>query len=896
MVPHMSLKLRAEPERGAESLPEGAAGVNLALTGRLLYPSDDRVLRFLREGWFEYRELTMMSRLVRTGDCFVDIGAHCGLYSRLVARRLGGTGTVIAVEPNPALHPFLKANLDVRDVLTTQDLTAGSVHLVGAAVAAESGEALLHTGEAGWTAYSSLQPTAGVQFARSVSVATRPLESLVVATQPGGQTIIKLDTEGLEYEILRQAGPFLESRDDIHLMIEFDENNQALGGHTTGDLRKLLVDAGFALAMFDPESGTLVEHHSENSLWGANLVATKAIDLLNARLGSITENVAQETDDFLQSGAVAAAIYKRSEQLAPALRAIQEATDTMAGIARSLEGRVTSQAQPDESDTSVDTPASLVAAMQDQLARLDGSARSVAEQLDAARETAATLNYGLAQIADRLADHADVTASVQAELNGEDRQALAKGDGDLPLPDVETVFGISDRLGSEIGKLASTARWLAQDSSASHRDNLNVETTVARAVALLSEDTLAIANTVASLTGNTERVADVEKAVTTAKALPPAEQLQAVADLAIDQRGILTGVAQWLSTHEKTVHVTDPKVEAAVARSVALLSELTLAVTRATSDLSASPEILRKAKQAIADAKARPPGDQLTALVDLASDEAARLTDVAAGTHDDNDRLRTDLDLYETVVARSTALLSELTLAVTRATSDISSPPEMVRKAEQAVANAKALPPVDQLAALVDLASNQTGKLRTAAVWLHERATQLRTDVDRHQSAIDAFSQLHTETIKAEKALETARLDLAMLIAKTANLSASKGDSAGSDPLALEHSIKTALTSAASHLTYGRKLLGTTVPAPLPVDSGDQLSSELNRLGTVNRELLAEIHRLGLIADKAKRSQWIRLGNRLGADVTRQIDTIVTLIAEIERRAAVSDDQPEAPA
>ncbi|MEO4000993.1 FkbM family methyltransferase [Mesorhizobium sp. CAU 1732] len=805
----MSLKLRAEPERGAGSLIEGAAGVNLALTGRLLYPSDDRVLRFLREGWFEYRELAMMSRLVRPGDCFVDIGAHCGLYSRLVSRRLGGNGTIIAVEPNPALHPFLQANLGVQDVLSTQGLTAGSVHLVGAAVAAESGEALLHTGEAGWTAYSSLQPTAGMQFTHAVSVATRPLESLVVATQPGGQIIVKLDTEGLEYEILRQAVPFLESRNDIHLMIEFDENNQALGGHTTADLRELLLDAGFDLAMFDPESGMLVEHHSENALWGANLVATKAIDLLNERLGSVPGDVAQETDDFLQCGAVARAIYKRSEQLYPALRAIADATGTMAGIAAALEGRNTPQALPDESDVSAEMQASLVANMQDQLARLDGSVDSVTQQLDAARETTATLNYGLAQIADRLADHAHVTAAARAELNGEDGQALPAVGSGSDTADVKAVLGISDRLGSEIGKLASTARWLARDSSASHRDHDEIDAAIARAVALLSEDAVAMAHTVASLTGNTDRVADVEKAVTTVKALPSAEQLKAVADLAVDQGGVLTGVAQWLSTHEKTSDVMNPEIEAAIARSTALLSELTLAVARVASNLSASPELLGKTEQAIADARALPHVDQLTTLVDLASDE--------------------------------------------------------------------------------------TGKLTTAAVWLHEHATNLRTDIDRHQSAIDAFGQLHAETIKAEKALRTARLDLAALIAREADRTAAQRKLTAPDPFALEHSIKTALTSAAAHLSYGRRLLGTTAPVAIPGGS-DDLSSELGRLGTVNRELLAEIHRIGLIADKAKRSQWLRLGNRLGADVTRQVDAIVTLIADIERRAASSSEQPEAQA
>ncbi len=482
----------------------------------------------------------MMSSLVRPGDCFVDIGAHCGLYSRLASRRLGATGTVIAVEPNPVLHPYLQANLNVERLLTAQELTVGSVNIVGAAVAAENGEAVLHIGEAGGTAYLSLRPIASVQFTHTVPVATRRLESLVVTTTLGGQFIIKLATKGLEFDIVQQAVPFLKSRDDIHLMIEFDENNQKFSGHTTGDLRKLLGDTGFALAMFDPESGMLVEHYSETPLFKTNLVATKAIDLLNDRLRTIPEAVAQETNDFLQSGAVAEAIYRRSEQLDPVLRAIDSATGVMADIAASLEGRTTPKGSSENNDAIATAPSALVASMQDQLAQLEVSARLVAQQLD-------------------------------------------------------------------------------------------------------------------------------------------------------------------------------------------------------------------------------------------------------------------------------------------------------------------------------------------------------------------AYRQLQTETIKVEKALQTARLDLAALIAKATGLAVSERGSAGSASLKLEHSIKTALTTAASHLSYGLRSLSVVAPASMPVESGD-LSSELNRLRTAHRDLLAEIHRLGLIANKARRSRWLKLGDRLGADATRQLNMIATLIADIEKRADLSDDQSKAQA
>ena len=109
------------------------AGVHLSLTGRMVYPRDDRVLQFLREGWFEYRQLAMMSRLVRPGDCFVDVGAHCGLFSRIAERRLAGKGTIVTVEPNPHLHPFIRRNVAIQQAVTVEPITRFSVNLVGAA-------------------------------------------------------------------------------------------------------------------------------------------------------------------------------------------------------------------------------------------------------------------------------------------------------------------------------------------------------------------------------------------------------------------------------------------------------------------------------------------------------------------------------------------------------------------------------------------------------------------------------------------------------------------------------------------------------------------------------------------------------------------------------------------
>ncbi len=58
------------------------------------------IQRMVYLGAFERWESRAVSRYLKPGMCFVDVGANIGYYSLLAARLVGSSGRVFAVEPS----------------------------------------------------------------------------------------------------------------------------------------------------------------------------------------------------------------------------------------------------------------------------------------------------------------------------------------------------------------------------------------------------------------------------------------------------------------------------------------------------------------------------------------------------------------------------------------------------------------------------------------------------------------------------------------------------------------------------------------------------------------------------------------------------------------------------
>jgi FkbM family methyltransferase len=59
-------------------------------------------------------ELAVLDRFVRPAATVIDIGAHKGVYTHWLSRRVGSGGRVLAYEPQPELHRYLLAGLATR--------------------------------------------------------------------------------------------------------------------------------------------------------------------------------------------------------------------------------------------------------------------------------------------------------------------------------------------------------------------------------------------------------------------------------------------------------------------------------------------------------------------------------------------------------------------------------------------------------------------------------------------------------------------------------------------------------------------------------------------------------------------------------------------------------------
>src|SRR5690348_14247261 len=94
-------------------------------------------------GVYERRKQAELARVLRPGTCFLDVGAHAGLYTLLAARLVGPTGSVVAIEPLPSNVRILRRHLELNRL--------HNVTVIEAAAGAKAGPGRFTSGDSSYT-------------------------------------------------------------------------------------------------------------------------------------------------------------------------------------------------------------------------------------------------------------------------------------------------------------------------------------------------------------------------------------------------------------------------------------------------------------------------------------------------------------------------------------------------------------------------------------------------------------------------------------------------------------------------------------------------------------------------------------------------------------------------
>jgi len=187
---------------------------------------------------------------------FVDVGANIGYFTVLAGSRIhaGGTGRVIAIEPNPDCCALLERNLII-------NWSMCEIELHKVAVGPEEGAVWL-TYPANRAANARLSVAGDEAGERGFRASMQPLDAVV----PEGLAvdILKIDVEGHEYSVFKGAERVIAQSPNIKIVMEWSPKQMKEAGVSAEALAVALTDLDLVARRL-PASKTLDDVTPENS-------------------------------------------------------------------------------------------------------------------------------------------------------------------------------------------------------------------------------------------------------------------------------------------------------------------------------------------------------------------------------------------------------------------------------------------------------------------------------------------------------------------------------------------------------------------------------------------------------------------------------------------------------
>jgi len=203
------------------------------ILGNILYLDSNDALGLSTTGTWEITETKLVLDLVKEGDIVLDIGAHIGYFTLLLAKLVGKRGRVIAFEPDPDNFKLLKKNVAVNgysNVVLENKAVSDTVQTRKLYRSGHSSAASRLHNPDNWA---------------PVQVSTITLDSYLTG-RDRCIDFIKMDAEGAEASVVRGADEVLRKSPHVKIVTEFSPNTIKSYGDDPSEYLYMLVSCGFS--------------------------------------------------------------------------------------------------------------------------------------------------------------------------------------------------------------------------------------------------------------------------------------------------------------------------------------------------------------------------------------------------------------------------------------------------------------------------------------------------------------------------------------------------------------------------------------------------------------------------------------------------------------------------
>jgi FkbM family methyltransferase len=220
---------------GSRLLPGSVAVPFVDSTRLLVKPGMTGATGNVYCGLHEFEDMAFILHSLRPGDLFADVGANVGSYTILAAGASGAD--CVSFEPSPATFRHLLDNIRLNDL--ESKVTARNIGL-----GASSGSLAFTTG----------LDTVNHVVAEHEAVANAievPVEPLDEVLSGSALTIMKIDVEGFETEVLNGASQTMQQSSLLAVVMELNGSGHRYG-YDEEKIHQRMARWGFTVARYDP--------------------------------------------------------------------------------------------------------------------------------------------------------------------------------------------------------------------------------------------------------------------------------------------------------------------------------------------------------------------------------------------------------------------------------------------------------------------------------------------------------------------------------------------------------------------------------------------------------------------------------------------------------------------